>query len=213
MKKNIWIVLLTACSMSVFAQRSGPSGGDRQIERMKTELALSEDQYTRLKKAHEEFEGEMRRMRADTALTREKAIAGRKVMIDKRSAALKEILTKEQYQKWMTMKPGESRKIRQGKSRAHNYQSAEDLKEALGLSDDQAKKVKQYNAEMTGKFQKLRADTTVARANRMSAFKEIVADRNEKIKKVLTEDQYENFLAFEQERVQMRRRGAGSGSR
>ena len=213
MKKNFLLVLLTACSISVFGQRPGSSGSERQIERMKSELTLSEDQYARLKKVNDEFESEMRRMRADTALTREKAIAGRKISMDKRSAAVKEILTKEQYEKWMAMKPADSRKARQGRSRGNGYQSSEDLKEALGLSDDQTKKVKQYNAEMTGKFQKLRADTTVARENRMSAFKEIVADRNEKIRKVLTEDQYEKFLAFEKEHVQMRRRGHGSGSR
>ena len=199
--------------MNVFAQKAEPSRNERQIDKMKSELALSEEQYSRLKKANDEFAKEMTRMRADTALTREKALAGRKVMIEKRSAAIKEILTKEQYDKWMAMKPRESKQGRQERPYPNGYHSADDLKKQLGLSDDQAGKLKQYNIEMRGKFQKLRADTTVARANRMSAFKEIVDDRNEKIRKVLTEDQYEKFLAFEKEQVQTRKRGSSPGSR
>ena len=212
MKKNILIVLVTACSISVFAQRAEPSRNERQMEKMTSELALSEEQYSRLKKTNEEFAKEMARMRADTALTREKALAGRKAMVEKRSAALKEILTKEQYEKWMAMKPGQSKHGKQGRPHPGRYHSADHLKKELGLSDDQAKKLKQYNNEMTGRFQKLRADTTAARANRMSSFKEIVADRNEKIRKVLTEDQYEKFLVFEKAQAQMRKRGS-SGQR
>ena len=203
-------MLIMAFGMNLFAQRADPSMNERQLERMKAELALSEAQYSRLKEGHEDFVKAQASLRADTALTREKAMAARKAMMERRTAAIKDILSKEQYEKWMAMKPGAERHSRPERPQGN---SMEDMKRELGLSDEQVKKVKDLNSQMTISFQKLRADTTASRANRTSALKEIVADRNEKIKKVLTEDQYEKFIAYEKAKAQMRKRGTRPGQR
>jgi hypothetical protein len=204
MKKYVLLIVAMVVSAHLIAQRGEPSMGDRQIERMKTELSLSEDQFTRLKAVNEIFRKDQGALRADTSLTKEEVMARRKIMIDKRNNAIKGILTEQQYSKWIAMKNSHGRRAEFARNRENRML---ELKKEVGLSDEQVEKIKAINAEMEKEFGALRSDSTMSRADRPKEAKAIVSRRNEKIKKLLTRDQYEKFLTYENERVQARRKG------
>ena len=166
------------------------------------ELSLSEEQVARLKDVNETFFKDQRALRADTAMTREKMMAGRKQMMDKRNKAIKSILTEEQYTKWMAMRQEGSHRPEPGR---HRQDMTAELKKEVGISDKQVEEIKAINAEMAKEFARLRADSTVTRPERPKAARAIVSSRNEKIQKLLTPEQYEKFLAYENERTQARR--------
>lgn len=203
MNNNILIVLILILCTNVFAQRPAKNVNERQIEKMKAGLALSEVQYLRLKEANQMIIKEQERVRADTSMTREKLMSKRKSMLEAWNDSIRKILSKEQYDRWMAMKPGEARRSRYSVSKGEDM---EKLRTEVGLSEEQLKKIKDINAIMTTAFQKLRADTTTTGASRRAAAKTIRDERNKKVKETLTPGQYERFVAFEKERAQSRKR-------
>lgn len=180
-----------------FAQRDLSTGG-RQLERMKSELSLSDEQYNKLKEVDKKFTGDQAKLRSDTSLTREKVMADRKTMFEKRDSAVREILSKDQHEKWMAMKPAP----RQGRGIGRDADPIAELKSELGISDDQAQKISDINRRMTSQFERLRADTTVLRSERPAEVKRIIGERNEKIKRLLTEEQFNRFIVYEKEKTQ-----------
>ena len=203
MNNNILIVLILILCTNVFAQRPAKNVNERQIEKMKAGLSLSEVQYLRLKEANQMIIKEQDRVRADTSMTREKLMSKRKSMLEAWNDSIRKILSKEQYDRWMAMKPGEARRSRYSVSKGEDM---EKLRTEVGLSEEQLKKIKDINAIMTTAFQKLRADTTTTGASRRAAAKTIRDERNKKVKETLTPGQYERFVAFERERAQSRER-------
>lgn len=203
MNNNILIVLILILCTNVFAQRPAKNVNERQIEKMKAGLALSEVQYLRLKEANQMIIKEQERVRADTSMTREKLMSKRKSMLEAWNDSIRKILSKEQHDRWMAMKPGEARRSRPSVSKGEDM---EKLRTEVGLSEEQLKKIKDINAIMTTAFQKLGADTTTTGASRRAAAKTIRDERNKKVKETLTPGQYERFVAFEKERAQSRER-------
>jgi len=202
-------VILVLCasvfgvSTSVFAQKPVAQLNERQIEKMNADLSLSDEQYLRLKEAHQMLIKEQERVRADTSLTREKLMAERKTMMEAWNNSIRDILSEEQYHSWMAIKRGKDRRTRPS---VRNVEDVEKLKTEVGLSEEQVKKIKNINAIMTTQFQKLRSDTTATATDRRTAAKQIVDARNRKIKESMTPVQYEKFVAYENGRAQTRER-------
>lgn len=205
MKKNGLILIMVIASLSLFGQRQADRSLDeRQLGRMKTELALTDVQFDQLRKVNEKFHQQRAILHADSALTRQKITAEGAKILKERNSAIQKVLSEEQFAKWTEMKENESRR-RPGAS-ASSRENLLEMKRVLGLNDQQVKNVATVNTQMTGEFRKLRSDTLTARADRPEVIKKIVADRNAKIKKILTEEQYVKFLEYEAEMNGSRRR-------
>ncbi|MEX2231862.1 MAG: hypothetical protein WD824_06870 [Cyclobacteriaceae bacterium] len=201
MKKNALLLIMALASLNLFSQID-PAMVERLAPKMKEELSLTDEQFARLKKINEKFRSAHASLRADTTLTRDKALVERRQIQDDRNNAIKEMLTKEQFAKWNEVKSGP----RQKKTASNPM---EEMKTALGLTDDQVKKIEAINLISGGEFKKLRADTTVSVANKRKTIVTIQEARKEKIKKILTEEQYLNFLLYEADKAKNRRREGG----
>jgi hypothetical protein len=198
MKKSALLLIMVLASLNLFSQID-PSMVERQASKMKEELSMTDEQFAKLRKINEKFRSAHASMRADTTLTRDKAIVERRRMQDERNNAIKEILTKQQFAKWNEVKSGP----RQKKTAANPM---EEMKTALGLNDEQVKKIEAINLSATTEFKKLRADTTVSMSNKRKTMLTIQEARKEKIKEVLTEEQYGNFLLYEADKAKNKRR-------
>lgn len=73
-------------------------------EYMKKELSLSDDQYAKVKAINKNFGEQLKTLRSDSTLSREATRAERKKIRDEKNAAIKGILTPDQYNKWVSMK-------------------------------------------------------------------------------------------------------------
>lgn len=209
MKKNVLLMAMMMVSSIIFAQKNADRSAmaEKQAGKMKTDLSLTEEQFTRIKEINEKFSSNQARLLADTAMTRENVRLERKRMQDERNTQIKGVLTEEQFSQWTAMKAKEMKKG-QTKARAGGRagNQMEEMKTELGLTDDQYKKVMAINARMAGRVKKLRADTTISRENVRAEMKKVKEERNAAIKTVLTEDQYSRFLAYEAEKANNRRR-------
>lgn len=77
--------------------------GDR-AERMKKELALNDDQYSKVKAIDKSFGDRFKTLRKDSTLTKETSRTEFKKIRDEKNTAIKGVLTTDQYNKWISMK-------------------------------------------------------------------------------------------------------------
>jgi len=82
------------------APRHGPPGAQQRVERMSSELKLTDDQKTKLSALFESEAKKMRELRNDTTLTKEERGEKFRAMRTENEAKLKQILTPEQLEKW-----------------------------------------------------------------------------------------------------------------
>ena len=109
MKKNVMLGALMMVSTIIFAQHPRPQGdpkamADKRAERMKTELGLNDDQYSRVKAITEKFAENNVKLRKDTALTVGTARNRMKELRTEQQAQFKSILTADQWTKYTNMK-------------------------------------------------------------------------------------------------------------
>lgn len=124
MKKSVMLIALLLMSTLMFAQkgqhRGGPKGkaspeamATRRADRMKTEVSLSDDQYTKVKAIFVKFTEGQAKVRQDSTLTRDASRAETKKLMDATEAELKTVLTPEQQTKWAEAK--KAQRDRRGK--------------------------------------------------------------------------------------------------
>ena len=99
---------LLACSLTSRAEETNtpPKGARRgagiqqRVDRMATELNLTDDQKSKVTALFEEDAKKMRELRADTNLTKEERGEKFRAMRTENDAKLKQILTADQMEKW-----------------------------------------------------------------------------------------------------------------
>src|SRR5450755_3373736 len=72
MKKHVMLMALMMMSTMIFAQRHKPDPkamADKRTDKMKTELSLNDDQYSKVKTINENFALRHVQLRRDTSLT------------------------------------------------------------------------------------------------------------------------------------------------
>ena len=78
----------------------------------------------------------------------------------------------------------------QGDPKKHTMKQADKMKTELSLDDVQYKSIKSINSEFEGKYFKLRKDSAITREEKHEQMKTLRLEKNEAIKKVLTQEQY-----------------------
>lgn len=199
-------MVMILASLNLLGQRNNHRlPGEVQVAKMKTELSLSDDQVVKLQAINDAFEEARMKLDGDTSISREHLASAKAKTLRDRNEGFMEVLTKDQFSKWMETIRAQSRNRTLGRGASH--ESLQKMKTALGLSDQQVKDVIAINAHMTGEFKKLRADTAIAREDRSAEVKKIMVNRNTKIKKALSEEQYVKFLEYEGDTNMNRRPG------
>jgi Spy/CpxP family protein refolding chaperone len=202
MKTNLMILVMVVSGMNLFAQgQARGSFGDRRAEKMKTELSLSDEQLARVEVVHRKFRSAYGILLSDTLLTKEEVLVQRTQLLTERDREMKNILTGDQYSKWMTMKPAETHR---GYARGSMKDPVDEMKKSLGLTDEQTEKIAGFNKTFAAKVQALRADTTLTRESTANFIRQKGDERIASIKNVLSPMQFEKFMTFEAEH---RRRG------
>jgi protein CpxP len=103
MKKSVvFLGLMMMTSSIVFAQRKlDPQAlAAKQTEKMKTELALNDDQYVSVKSINDDFAGKQQALQNNSALSREDKMKQVRALSTEKNEALKKVLTADQNTKW-----------------------------------------------------------------------------------------------------------------
>ena len=197
-------MMLIVVHQAISQERGRPLRTEHQAVRMKEALSLTDEQFARVKAVNDEFRAAQSGLLSDTTLTKEQLLAERKEAMDARETAIRKVLTEEQYAKWDSLKKGDTDRVA---ARRPAQNPVEEMRKALDLSDEQVKEVVKLNADVTGAFRKVSADTAMTRPAMAVAMKKIADERRAGMKKILTEQQFGKFLLYEEEKRSARRRG------
>jgi hypothetical protein len=120
MKKSMMLAGLMMVSTIIFAQhhRGDPSTmAAKRSEKMKTDLSLTDDQYTKVKAINEKYAANYSKLRSDTSLTIGTSRKKMEKMRTDQEAQIKSVLTEAQLTKWTELK---AKRTEDRKNHRHN---------------------------------------------------------------------------------------------
>ena len=158
-------VLVTAVSAAWGAEPAPDKTPLARIEAMRERLALSDQQWEKLQPLLKQEGDKVREILADSSLSAEQKRAKAKEVTAGGREQIKELLTPEQRQKLAV-----EMKSRQGATADDGSQRMAELKEKLGLTEEQVGKLKPILAEEAPKLRSLREDKSLAPAERRASF-------------------------------------------
>jgi len=79
------------------------------------------------------------------------------------------------------------------------------IRDELGLSKEQAKKLKGVNQDFRSRMQTLKSDSTLSRQQRRERSRNLLKERDEQVDKILTPDQQKKFHEMERQRANKRK--------
>jgi Spy/CpxP family protein refolding chaperone len=181
--------LALSCSVVGAAEPAPDRGPLARMEAMRERLALSDQQWSALQPLLKQEGDKVREILADTTLSTEEKRAKAREATAAGREQIKELLTPEQRQKL-----AEEMKNRPvgpgGGPGAGAAQRMAELKEKLGLSEEQVAKLKPVLAEEGPKLRALKEDKSLAPEERKAAFEasferisaELTAPQREKMR-------------------------------
>ena len=86
--------------------------------------------------------------------------------------------------------PTNATELKQGKGRGRGQTQGNNMKKTLGLSDDQATKMKEAKATLQGKMKAIKSDTGLSKEQKKAQIKDAAIAFDGQIKGILTPEQY-----------------------
>ncbi len=204
MKKVIGILILTfIIHINMNAQRPQPRGGDH-LDKLKTELNLSDDQINTIKEKNEALREEMKAIR-ESDLSREEMKEKMMGMRGKHEAILLSVLTEEQKEKFETLKAereakkGDRPQHREGHDkteRGHHHK----MQEALGLTEEQINTIEEKNKALKEEMVEMKKSGKASKEEMMQKIQEMKEKRKAILESVLTDEQKSKLATMEAER-------------
>lgn len=201
MKKYVVLMGLMIMSTIIFAQQKtvAPARSEKHGERIRKELALTDDQYKDVKSIDKQFSGKFSELRRDSTLTKEVRNQKMKSLHTEKEAALKKVMTDEQFTKFKDIKTTRAKKFRHAK-RQLSGDHALKMQRDLSLSDKQTSKIKAFDKEYGEKLRELRKDSATSKDESRKHYKQLHNEHRTKIKSVLTDEQLQKWEAQRKER-------------
>lgn len=196
MKKIILSALIMSLTMAVKAQEIPERRMERPMKHgmhkghprmpgmLMQKLNLTEDQKAKFKTQHESFRKQMEELKKNDNITVKEWKSRMEALHKDNKTKLDGILTTEQRAQIEKMKE-EQKAMREVDAKAR----MEKMKIHLGLTDEQAEKMKKNREEMAQKMKSLREDEKMDADKKKGKIKELMKEQKEKMKSILTEEQ------------------------
>ena len=192
---------LMTLSIAIFAQRrqrDPQAFANRQADTMKQVLMLTDAQYATIKNINEKYVNKFSELRKDSLAGKDQKRNEARTLIQEKDRELSAVLTPDQQEKWKT----HLAEVRAKGDANHDRlkeRSADKLKTALSLTDDQSKKMEEENIAFMDKMRMLRSDSAQSKEDHSKQFSTLRTDHEVAIKNILTLDQFEKWKAYQAE--------------
>jgi len=187
MKRILMAVALTFVAVTMFAQEKEfkkEGRHDGRSEAMKSALALTDDQVNKINAIQERYHGRMLSLRHDSTLTKDKRHEELRTLNAERQTEINSVLTKEQQDKWKSIKEEK----RQGKKEFKD--ARKNFREELGLTSDQEKRISDERKKMRESAEALKKDQSLSKEQKHEKFKSLCAEHETMMKAILTPEQF-----------------------
>lgn len=162
-------------------------------------LNLTEEQKEKFKAQHENFRKQLEELKKNENITVKEWKSRMEALRKDNKAKLDGILTAEQKAQIEKMK-AEHKAIQEIDTKAR----MEKMKLRLGLTDEQAEKMKKNHEEVTQKMKELREDNKMDMEKKKEKMKELMKEQKEKMKSILTEEQMKKMQEGRKQRPERR---------
>ncbi len=209
MKQTTWFLVMSfllITTTSSFAQRN--VRGKDVLDKMKTELNLSDQQVSDWKALNESLTDKRRDILSDEDMSREDRMAEMQKLQAEREAGVAEILTEEQYAQYEQMKL-EIKEEASARMEARKDELEQKMIEELQLSEEQVTQWQNLNEEYKGFFQEIAADEGLSREEKMAEMKTLQEQKETDLAEILSDEQmsqYEKLKAEMKENRPKRKR-------
>lgn len=203
--------------------RGGPGGGS---QRLLEGLNLTDEQKPKVEAIMKEQGEKMRALFQDQSGSREERGTKMRELGEATNAKLKEVLTKEQMEKYAKARseamsrfgggpggPGAPGGPGGGRPGGNPAERLESMAKELNLTDEQKGKIKTIMEEEGKKLAALREDQNTPREERFAKFREATDAMNAKIKPILNAEQQEKWAKMQENRFGGRSGGDGAPRR
>jgi periplasmic protein CpxP/Spy len=197
----LFFSLTVLLSNPVSAQREGRGKqhqhGEHQIENLKTELNLSEEQMKTVREAAQVRNQKMKAAREKKQENNEEVRNEMKQARSEFQDKVNSVLTPEQKAKWEEMKKEHKSPEERAKKRSQKY------KTDLGLDEAQTQKME------AALVQKYAARQAAQEADDKAAMKKAKQDYDAQVKQILSPEQYKKYEEMKEEKKQGKGQGKG----
>jgi len=218
MKPTTWFLLaafLLGTTASALAQHTikGKGQGD-MLEKMKSELELSDQQVADWKALNETLSDQRRELMSDRDMSREDRMAAMQELRAEREAGLSDILSEEQYAKYEQMKM-EAREEFSTRMQGRKAEMQQKVIEELELNDDQVTSWERLNEDYSTQQRDILTDGNLSREEKKAELQTLQNQKEADLGAILTEEQMRQYEQMKSEMKENRpkrkrlRRGRG----
>ncbi|MEO5595459.1 MAG: hypothetical protein ABIR15_22685 [Chitinophagaceae bacterium] len=157
-------------------------------DRMAKNLNFSDQQKEQLKNINSDYHKKMTELKKHDEITVKEFKSQMKALHADHRAQMQALLTTEQKDKLAKMKQD-----RMQMAKANAVARAEKMKIKLGLTDEQAGKLKTVRTDMVAKIKSIHADNTLNKEQKHEQIKTLVLQQKDQLKTILTADQLQQL--------------------
>jgi hypothetical protein len=168
-----------------------------QADRMKSVVALNDQQYSKIKSIEEQYQQKHLELRKDTT-NREQKRGSLENLRKERRKEIEAVLTPDQKSKWTAYK-AEQKVQRKEQREAHHKKMEEEMRTKLSLTDDQQTKLREAQKEFKSQARSAKTSVKSPEENR-AAMKSLREQHETKVKSILSADQYDKWKEIKKER-------------
>lgn len=214
MKKIILSAVVLSLAVAVHAQEiperkterpvmhdrmHGKRKGGHDRQEMMKQLNLTDAQKEQFKAQREEFKKKMGDLKKNDNITVKEWKSRMEGLRNEQRSKIDGILTTEQKAKMEKIK-AESKEKHERMQKQH----ADKMKATLGLTEEQSAKLDKQRAEMSAKMKAIHEDKALSDEQKKEKMKELMKQRKESMKSILTEEQQKKLKESKEKEHHMR---------
>lgn len=189
---------------------------DKQTAMMTEKLSLSADQAAKVKDINLKYAEKRKAMKGETKEAGEKDKAAFQQLRRDQEAEINKVLNKDQQVQWEKIKAERKQHHGKGKGRKAGFnpdpekkaeRMTQHMTQNLGLSTEQAAKVKAVNLDFAKKHEALRSEKANGEKPDKAAMQKLRDEHQSAVKKLLTKEQYSKLEQMKKERKAQGKKG------
>jgi len=190
--KVIFTALLLVSVSTLLAQDAPKKG--QKLEKLRTELNLSDAQSASLKAIFNESRKDMRTIKQNESLSKEAKKEQMKEVRGRTDAKIQSVLDAEQFARFNEIKAE-----RKAEAKAKRDQKREAYLDEIGLTKDQKVRLLKVKEDSKTRIKSVKQDTSLTDEEKKAQVKQIRAEADEELKQILTTEQYKSLKAKKKE--------------
>jgi len=191
------------------------NGGQQQRERVniKETLDLTDEQASQLRAIHEKWQKIAKAIHSNKELSKEEKKAKLKAAFKKMDAAVRELLSEEQYAKLVKLRRSNARPNQNGNEENEHRR---ELRQILELTEEQAEKLRAVHRYALKKIKGIIANEELSKEEKKKQIKNVKKQAHNRRMEILTEEQKEKLRKWRAhqraQRQQQNQNGGGNSS-